>query len=86
MKKRACVLLIIICIFAFGSCKTNAPSDAFEQTETDSIQIEDIIIPDVLAGKGVEAVLEHRRLRLVDLFGAAVLNELVKGWHTVPPS
>jgi len=36
-------------------------------------------------GKGVEAVLKHRRLRLVNLLGATLLNELIKGWHIAPP-
>ena len=57
MKKRVCVLLIIICIFVFVSCKTNAPSDAFEQTEANSIQIEDSIVPDVENDTTLEEII-----------------------------
>ncbi len=39
----------------------------------------------LLSGKSVESVLKNRGLRLVVLFRAAVLNELVKSWHTAPP-
>ena len=57
MKKRVCVLLITTCIFVFVSCKTNAPSDAFEQTEANSIQIEDSIVPDVENDTTLEEII-----------------------------
>ena len=39
----------------------------------------------LLVCEGVESVLKHRCLGLVHLLRAAVLDELIKGWHTAPP-
>jgi hypothetical protein len=38
---------------------------------------------DLLIAKCIEALLKHRRLRLVALFSTTLFYELVKGWHSI---